>query len=494
MDARNTNTHPTRREMLKVGGLGILTSTLGLDVLAVTPVRAETSNSGELPEIQFDIGAYVGPVRTIEGIQFQFPPVHTLFLTARLNGRPGREDQYALERALRTVEEVYPFGPSGVFTFVAYGLPYFARLPQRLFAEHVPRLLSDRGRFALEEAQVSPTDVSRSNPSLKKRAYNLPVRIERNDLLFTLRSDVPHHLTDVAAWLAGSGRLRGRRRESPRTARTLQFTSSRLMFAQNGLPRKLAEQHGLSFAGQIHPQSPMWMGFADQHVNGAGPAPICTFQGNDSARLTTAREGDYFASGSIQHLSHVILDLAAFYAPANPTSPDPNAQTGEPFTERCQYMFRSNPIPAVGNRDQFTDGGGPAFLPNEFKGPDDALSNAKAMGTFQGARRIGHLSALQRSSRAGDGTPVHMRMDGPGLDGMDVPDGSLQPKLQFTIFVPTADVFATMRRNVAAVDLVEKYKVDPEDNGLERFLTATRRQNFLIPSREHRAFPLLETA
>jgi hypothetical protein len=51
-----------------------------------------------------------------------------------------------------------------------------------------------------------------------------------------------------------------------------------------------------------------------------------------------------------------------------------------------------------------------------------------------------------------------------------------------------------MRRNVAALDLVEKYKVDPEDNGLERFLTATRRQNFLIPSREHRAFPLLEVA
>ncbi|HEY4866986.1 MAG TPA: hypothetical protein VIK45_15880, partial [Candidatus Dormibacteraeota bacterium] len=91
MDARNTNARPTRREMLKVGGLGILTSTLGLDVLAVTPVRAETSNGGELPEIQFDIGAYVGPVRNIEGIQFQFPPVHTLFLTARLTGRPGRE-------------------------------------------------------------------------------------------------------------------------------------------------------------------------------------------------------------------------------------------------------------------------------------------------------------------------------------------------------------------------------------------------------------------
>jgi hypothetical protein len=49
----------------------------------------------------------------------------------------------------------------------------------------------------------------------------------------------------------------------------------------------------------------------------------------------------------------------------------------------------------------------------------------------------------KRSSRAADGTPIHLRMDGPGL---------------------------------------------------ERFLTATRRQNFLIPPRRHRAFPLVELA
>jgi len=34
--------------------------------------------------------------------------------------------------------------------------------------------------------------------------------------------------------------------------------------------------------------------------------------------------------------------------------------------------------------------------------------------------------------------------------------------------------------------------VDPSDNGLERFITATRRQNFLIPPRRHRGFPLVE--
>jgi len=87
---------------------------------------------------------------------------------------------------------------------------------------------------------------------------------------------------------------------------------------------------------------------------------------------------------------------------------------------------------------------------------------------------------------------MHVRMDGPGFDDLDVPDGSKQPKLEFTAFVPSADFFATMRRNQASLDLQKKFGVDPSDNGLERFITATRRQNFLIPPRRHRAFPFAE--
>jgi len=75
---------------------------------------------------------------------------------------------------------------------------------------------------------------------------------------------------------------------------------------------------------------------------------------------------------------------------------------------------------------------------------------------------------------------------------MDVPGGSNQPKLQFTIFVPTADFFRRMRVNQASLDLQNQFGVDPDDNGLERFLTATRRQNFLVPPRRNRAFPLVE--
>ena len=59
-------------------------------------------------------------------------------------------------------------------------------------------------------------------------------------------------------------------------------------------------------------------------------------------------------------------------------------------------------------------------------------------------------------------------------------------------FVPTSEFFRVMRANSAAQDLQKQFGVDPDDNGLERFMTATRRQNFLIPPRRHRSFPLVE--
>ena len=44
----------------------------------------------------------------------------------------------------------------------------------------------------------------------------------------------------------------------------------------------------------------------------------------------------------------------------------------------------------------------------------------------------------------------------------------------------------------ASMDLAAKHGVPEHDNGLERFITCTRRQNFLLPPRRHRAFPLCE--
>ena len=498
--ARSEPSRPVRRRtVLKAGGaIGAAAATLTfVDEVAWRPVRTAMAQTVGLPDIQFDIGRFIAPAFSINGVQVQFGPVYTTFATAALSRLPTKAEQTTLANALNTIEANFPFSPSGVFVFVSYGLPYFRRLPGGLNSgslaqTFIPKLASNTSRLALQEAVPSPTDVGQ--PGITKRKFNIPVRIEGNDLLFTVRSDNPNNITNVLNWLNGSNTLAGRSIASPRLPWT--FTSSRVMFQQRGMPRLVASNDGLYYLDRIQDQSPMWMGFLDQQTNGSGPAQITTFQGNSSARLTNARAGDYFDNGSVQHLSHVIQDLEAFYAREGEADQDED----ETYLERVQYMHRSNPPPSFGNAgDPFANGGGPSMLPNIFQGAGDAAQGAQGIGTPENEHRIGHLTALQRSSRAGDSTPIHLRMDGPGFDKMDVPATTPRPgrsgnvpKLQFTVFVPTADFFATMRRNQAALDLQQQFNVDPDDNGLERFLTATRRQNFLVPPRRHRAFPLLE--
>lgn len=484
----------TRRGALSQGGalavaIGALRMTRSL---AVVPRR--TAVTAQPSDIQFNIAAFMaGPPQTFgSGVLFQMPPVHTVFLTGRLLRAPTRADQAEMGRVLQVLEQYYPWGAGGLVTFVGYGLPYFTRLPGglrgTLVRRQMPRLLTDRNRYVLEEAVPGPTDVSAANPGLSKLRFQMPVVIEHNDLLFTLRSDNSGFLQDVLGWFGGSNRLHGQPVRSPAWRGLVRFTSSRHMFVQRGLPRLVAEQHGLPFADFINRQSPMWMGFADQQTDGSGPAAICTFAGNSSARLTTARPGDYFDNGSVQHLSHVVLDMLQFFDMASPSAVPGAAGT---FAERVQLMFHAPPI-ASEDKNPYADGGGPALLPNEYRGPDYAKFTAQGIGTLAGQHRMGHLSCVQRVSRAADDTPIHLRMDGPGFDSMDMPGGGNQPKLQFTIFVPSAAFFTSLRTHQASLDLQRTYDVQPGVNGLERFLTTTRRQNFLVPPRRHRAFPLTE--
>jgi hypothetical protein len=480
----------TRRALLaRAAALGVSASTLSaLDLLALAPERAQARASSTLPEIQFQIEKFIPRPVKMERVKVLLPPVYTTFATVALTRAPTQADQATLARALASVEAAYPFSPSGVFTTVAYGVPYFERLPGgiagALVSAHMPRLSAEPQRYAFEEAEPAPTDVSPENPGIAKARFDVPVRIEANDMLLTLRSDTTAAIDDTLAWLVGEGEtLAGQSVGSSGLGELLTITSRRLMFAQVGLPRRLAEEQSLPYAQVINPQSPMWMGFSSQQVGTSGPPAITTFLGDSSAKLTTARRGDYFDRGSVQHLSHVILDLEQFYE--RPT---------ETYERRIAAMFSADPVPRSGNADQFEDGGGPAFIPSVFDSPQQAEREAEGSANFDGQPHVAHTTALQRTSRAPDRTPMHIRADGPGYDSLDVPDGSQQPKLHFSIYVPSAAFFASMRRSQASLDLASRYGVPARNLGLERFLTATRRQNFLVPPRRNRAFPLAELA
>src|SRR6266508_1076974 len=407
----------------RAAGLATALGTLELTSrLAWVPERPPIADRAPVPDIQFDIERYVPPARLVDGIDVRFGPTHTVFATARLARTPTRRDQRTFAAALAMIEASYPWHPSGVITHVAYGRPYFDRLPPGLVALQMPRLLGDTNRFVLEDA----TDAG--------------VCAEHNDLLFTLRGDDPLVLADTLAWLGGSDQLAGRPAASPRFEAGLAFTSSRALFVQVGLPRKVAAAGRLPYQLLIHPRSPRWMGLLDDQGELAAPAPAVTCQGAEGVRLTTARAGDYFDNAAIQHLSHHILDLQQFYDVDDDGNPRDDAR----YLDRVRDAYRSAPA------------------------PEPVLAR--------------HVDLAQRAARAAEGRPLHQRLDGPGFDSMDVPDASLQPKLQLSMLVPTADLFQRIRDELAVLD------------GLERFVTATRLQNFLVPPRRHRAFPLLELA
>src|SRR5262249_46394843 len=134
-------------------------------------------------------------------------------------------------------------------------------------------------------------------------------------------------------------------------------------------------------------------------------------------------------------------------------------------------------LPADGNSDQFTNGGGPSFINNVFQGNNAVVnesndsagtfsaSNQSLNATFPGLPRTGHIAALHRFGRTSAGKPLHIRNDGPGFDSMDVgafqlfpggaqiAAGTNQFKLQFVVFMPSAEQFRLMRVGQAAQDL-----------------------------------------
>jgi hypothetical protein len=491
----------SRRGALRMGGAfaGAL-GTLGLvGELAWMPERVAWADPSILafPDVQFDLAPFMPPAQTRDGVQFAMPPVHTVFVTARLARAPSKADQGRMDAALRTIEANYPYSPGGVMTHVAYSDNYFARLPSTVVTANMPLTTAfngvPAGQRVLKRSVPGPTDVAPGNRvlELRRAEFNVPVVMESNDILFTIRSDDSSRIQDVVRWLGGSNVMLSRAQPSPVFDAGMTITSTRAMFVQIGLPRNIAASQGLSFTRFVNPFSPMWMGFVDQQVNASAPAQNVTFVGGGGIKVTNAAPGSYFDNGSIQHLSHVLLDLQQFYVDGTPPE-NPGDDVREPFEERLQYMFESPPQ-VQEDADPFTDGGGPrnlsargAFLPNVFRGAGYAVQSAQQFA------RIGHVSALHRSGRTSDGRPVHQRIDGPGFDAMDTRTGRNTPKLQFSGFFPSSDFFATLRRNQGSVDLLTQFNLEEEDHGLERFITATRRQNFLIPPRRHRAFPLIE--
>lgn len=449
-----------RRTLIKAAGGGVVALAgagalyRGVSLLVSPPKRAYGPPPGGYPVGQYEVADYGVRLRADpeSGVPVDIPPVWTRIITATLKRRPTLADQRRLAAALQGVEAAYPYSPAGVFVLVGYGLPYFTRyISANTYAAHLPRMadssnspvLIDAIRFASDPASLS---------------------LEHNEIVFHLRSDSLDVLHDVQrALFAGSGTLAGDAAPAADVASLFVVTSVRTGFVGAGLPRAMAQQAHLPFAQAIPGAAPLFMGFTStQHAGQASEAAV-SFDGKRDPRLpplTTARPGDYFAGGTSLHLSHLAEDLASWYALT--------------YEQRVARMFHYDAASRPGR----------VTIDTHWLNPNPSALDA------QRNQVIGHNEAVQRSSRSPEGQALQLRAD---CNTMDALDGSAAtPGVHFLAFTAGSPIFHASRQAMDAADVVSQYGVTPTANGINAFLRATRRQNFLVPPRRHRAFPLLE--
>jgi hypothetical protein len=463
----------TRRELL-VGGAAV--TALGatgiyqlVDELTEKPVRR--FGGGREPEQHLLDGLRIADDN---GVEIVVPTLHHQIVTARLD--PGLTDlldaRSTLEAVLRGLDDDYEDTPAGLAVTVGWGLPYFRTHVARAAAVHLPvdrrASTESRRRKALLDAIRFPSDPEETI-------------LEDNDAVFLFRSDRFEHIQ------AGSKRI------VDALDGILDVTSIRKGFAGGGfdggkgLPKALAQAAGVPGADLIPDGSELFLGFTSTQRHALGPPRIVNFE---TLGLVDLGPREYFRGGTHMHLSHVFENLEAWYLDFD-------------FAERVDTTFRP--------RMQVEPGTKTVAQP-----PGSAASARDVRSDFRRFGAIGHSSSMQSTTRLQadvmgadgtlyrQGTAIPQRADFNTLDNpffwtsqpeRDGMAGGPAAGVHFVVFNPSSDDF---HRNRLAMDGVlpdgTRIPFTPRarGQGFNSVLQTTHRQNFLVPPRRHRSFPLAE--
>jgi hypothetical protein len=464
----------TRRQLLggaAAGALGAAGIYELVDQLTESPERAP---AGTLPAEQHLLAG----MKTIEheGVEVIEPPLHHQVVTAKLRVKTRRADlqeaQETLEHALRGLESRYEVTPAGLAVTVAWGLPYFRRYVPAPAARHLP---IDRRASRTREAPVPALLDAVRFPSDPADTI-----LEENDVAILIRSDDRQHVADGAeALFDEAGDL-------------FELTSIRKGFQGGGfggatsLPKAMATAAGVPGADLIPDTAQLFLGFTSTQTHTQGQSAIANFE---TLGLVDVRDG-YFRNGTNLHLSHIFENLEAWYLDFD-------------YRERVDTTFR----PRLEAKE------GAQTLPQP---PRDAAGERDVRTDFRRFGAIGHGASIQPTSR--------LQMDVRGADGRLYRKGSAIPLradfntldnpffwtahperdrfheqpdagVHFLTFNPSSDDF---RRNRLAMDGVfpdgTKLPIQQRSRGqgLNSVLRTTHRQNFLVPPRSRRSFPLVE--
>lgn len=429
------------------------------------------------------------------------PPLHFQVVTARLKVPANRPSIAAaknlLETTLSQLDHNYdPATPAGLGVTVAWGLPYFqayipllsqksayfpagTKYPGYLPVDNRASNAAGQTVRAVIDAVQFPSDVP---PAGFPGAPRL--RLEGNHVAVLLRSDSLANVTAGANAIFGTG--------SGQAGSLFTVTSIRKGFVGGGfgggqsLPKQMALSGGIPGAAAIPDNAELFMGFASTQADSIGHGVIANME--TLPGLTDQWPGGYFMRGTAMHLSHLYLDLAGWYQ-----LKDSN-RVHQAFDTSLQVPTPTQVVP---------------------EGPAQTKTQAQVNGDLQANGAVGHSESLQPVTRLGSaltdnygnsyvaGTSIPQRSD---FDSLDNPffytadpagDGySNTPaaSLHFVAFTPTSDAFHRARM---AMD--GHYPTGTSLNlnvrtqaGFNQFLHTTHRQNFLVPPRAHRSFPLAE--
>lgn len=399
-----------------------------------------------------------------EGVEVLVPPLHHEILTARVTAARAdvRAAQSELEHLLAQVDADYAPSPAGLGVTVAWGLPYFHRLTPDALQRYLPndRRAQKPVLFDAERFQSDPFDT----------------RLESNDVAILLRSDTRAHIDDATKRM--------------RDSKLFELTSIRRGFAGGGfegatsLPKQLAVAAQIPGADLIPNTSELFLGFTSTQKAGMGPGTIANFE---TLGYVDFRGSDYFRQGTHMHLSHIHEDVEAWYLNFD-------------FDERVATAFR--PGLQVKQNAQTVR-----------QGPEDVSTEADVGRDFRQSGQMGHSASIQTTSRLPNDVVAH--------DGTMYPKGTAIPQradfntldnpfawseksdeigvlpaagVHFAVFNPTGDDFRRNRRAMDGQLPGETIKLEPRGRpqGFNEVLSTTHRQNFLVPPRRHRSFPLAE--
>jgi hypothetical protein len=502
----------TRRRFLQgtAGTVGAVLATPGgfykmVDAVAQPPRRSAHDNRPPLQEQYLLQNTRVinlddsGLQSKHGSVAVEVPALYDHVITAKLNvsadAKTLQEAQQHLESVLLDLEREFAPTPTGVGITLAWGLPYFqdyvpslgtaseffaagTRYPAYLPKDLVTSKTQGRTVYALQEARRFPSDQP-------PHGFG-PVRLEQNDVAVLLRSDSLANIMAASNALFGHG--------SNRAGGLFKVTSIRQGFTgggfygQQGLPSKMALAAKIPGAQSIPPQAQAFLGFATTLVSNMGPGNIANLE--TLPGYTDQWPNGYFKQGTTMHLSHLFEDLETWY--------EKSFSSYQQRVEAIQY-------PGIS----------PNPKPDTFALQPPGQSQAQVEHGLKRYHSYGHSGSLSvvdstpskttnnYGTKYPSGTTIPVRGDFNTLDNpfhytsdpaADHHSNKPAAGLHFLMFQPTIGFFNQVRLSMDGHYSGKKPPISPRSPhaGINSVLHTTHRQNYLVPPRRHRSFPLTE--